>query len=403
MPDSSPRSSQVDSFKITGKRLFTILTILLVTAGTLWLIFSTQPKAVRVGATKKTAMLVEVVEVERGNFHPIIEGLGAVQPSKDILLRPEVAGRVTSMAESFVPGGFVKKGETLLQIDPSDYRNALAQQKAALQQAQAELDIEMGLQEAARNSYALLDEELPSDKEALVLRKPQLEALEAKVESARAAVKQAERNLWRTTVQAPFDAHVLSRSVNVGSQVSTSSELGRLVGWRTYWVKTSVPLSKLQWLEFPEKDRKGAEVRVRNRSSWSKGAFRTGRLYKLVGALEEKTRLARVLVEVEDPLSHLSEHAGEPVLMIGSFVETRIQGKQIENVVRIDLDHLRKNDTVWVMKDGALDIREANVLLRGTSYAYISEGLEDGERIVTTSLASVVQGAPLRLKEEPVK
>jgi len=84
--------------------------------------------------------------------------------------------------------------------------------------------------------------------------------------------------------------------------------------------------------------------------------------------------------------------------LIGSFVQVRLQAGQIEDVVRLNRDYVRKNETVWVMKDGRLDIRDVQVVFRDAEYAYIDRGLTDGEQIVTTNLASVVDGARLRLK-----
>ncbi|HIK74468.1 MAG TPA: hypothetical protein EYG00_07180 [Alcanivorax sp.] len=51
-----------------------------------------------------------------------------------------------------------------------------------------------------------------------------------------------------------------------------------------------------------------------------------------------------------------------------------------------------------MMEDGALDIRDVTVLLRDGDYAYISEGLEQGDQVVATDLATVVDGAALRLE-----
>jgi hypothetical protein len=69
-------------------------------------------------------------------------------------------------------------------------------------------------------------------------------------------------------------------------------------------VEATLPPSKLRWLSFPgSENEKGSPVKITNRTAWEKGEFREGYLYKLIGSLEGNTRLARVLVEVEDPLA----------------------------------------------------------------------------------------------------
>lgn len=365
------------------------------------LIFLTEPRAVRGGATKETAMLVGVIKVERGTFRPIISAVGTVEPSQDIILSPRVGGEIVKLADAFTPGGFVRRGDLLLQIDPADYENNLQQRNSALHQAIADLNIEMGRQNVAQKDYQLLEETLSGEQEALILRKPQLNAARAKVEAARAAANQAELELRRTTIRAPFDAHILTRSVNVGSQVSPGDNLGRTVGIETYWVVTTVPVAKLRWLTFPGEDQAmGSEVRIRNRSAWHEGEYRSGYLYKLVGTLEEKTRMARVLVSVPDPLAYRKESAGLPALMIGSFVETAIQGREINDVIRISRDFIRKKDTAWVMEGRLLRIRKVEIIFRDANYAYITEGVNDGDLVVTTNLTTVVDGAGLRLESD---
>ncbi|MCF8232181.1 MAG: efflux RND transporter periplasmic adaptor subunit [Bacteroidales bacterium] len=377
------------------------LAILVVGAVVTLIIFNTEPTAKRGGATKQTAMLVNVTEAERGTFNPTIVAMGSVKPSQDIILSPRVSGEIIARADEFVPGGYVEKGELLLRIDPSDYKNTLQQRKSELQQARADLNVEMGRQNVAQKDYQLIDETLSGENKDLVLRKPQLNAARSRVKSARAAVEQAQLELDRTSIEAPFNAQILSRSVNVGSQVSPGQDLGRLVGLDNYWVEATVPVSKLRWLSFPgENTSRGSEVMIRNRSAWPDDQFRKGYLYRLVGSLEDRTRMARVLINVPDPLGYKSDKESLPVLMLGSYVEASIKAGEISDVIRLNRDYVRKNETVWVMEDEKLRIRDVKILLKDAHHAYISEGLEEGERIVTTNLSTVVDGAGLRLESD---
>ncbi|MCW8871024.1 MAG: efflux RND transporter periplasmic adaptor subunit, partial [Xanthomonadales bacterium] len=294
---------------------------------------------------------------------------------------------------------FVAEGETLLQIDPADYQANLLQRQSELRQASADLELELGRQELAKQDYEDLKGTISSQYETLVLRAPQLNIARARVEAAEAAARRAELDLERTRIRAPFAAHILSREANVGSQVGPGETLGRLVGIESYWVEAAVPVSNLRWIEFPQDTgAPGASARVRNRAAWPEGMFREGRVHSLIGALEDETRLARILVTVPDPLAHDPDSAGLPPLMVGSFVETRVEGKPIENVIRISTDYLRQNDTVWVNESSMLRIRPVEVVFRDQEYVYISAGLDEDDLVVTTNLATVVDGAPLRLE-----
>jgi len=376
------------------------LLILAAAVGITYLIFSTEPEATREGATKKTAMLVDVQPAQSGTYQPNIIATGTVQPAQDIMLSPRVQGQIVRCSPAFVPGGFVKKGQLLLQIDPADFQNTLRLRESELAQARADLRIEQGQQNVARQDYEILGDTLPEARKALVLRQPQLESVRAQVKAAETAVEQAKLNLERSSIRAPFDAHILTRMANVGSQVAPGDRLGRLVGSDMYWVMATVPASKLRWLDFPQREgQRGSKVRLYDRSAWPEDSYREGYLYKLMGTLEGQTRMARVIVAVPDPLDLAQEQ-----LMIGAFMDAHIQGKVLPPTVRVERDYLREDETVWVMTGDSLDIRKVDILLQDADYAYIRKGLSPGDRIVTTNLSTVTAGAKLRLEEqqEPV-
>ena len=379
--------------------LLVCVVILLLAVGTVTAIFMTEPAAERSSASKQTAMLVEVRSVERGTFRPTIVAMGTVRPEQEIQLSPRVGGEIVSLSETFTPGGFVDEGEVLLQIDPADYEAILLQRQSELRQATADLELELGRQDLAKRDYQQLEGTISSQYKTLVLREPQLNAARARVESARAAVRRAELDLERTRIRAPFAAHIVSREANIGSQVSPGDPLGRLVGVESYWIEATVPLSDLRWIEFPTDELPGGSTaRVRNRVAWPEDTFRTARVHRLIGALEDQTRLARVLLTVSDPLAHEPESAGLPPLMVGSFVEARIQARPIEDVIRMERAFLRQNDTVWVDQDGVLRIREVETVFRDQDYVYIAAGLAETDLVVTTNLATVIDGASLRLQ-----
>jgi RND family efflux transporter MFP subunit len=386
-----------------GRTLLICALLVAAAAAAVVLIFSTEPEPQRETAVRQTAMLVDVTPAEAGTFRPVIQAMGSVRPAREIMLQPRVSGQVTGIAEDFTPGGYVAQGDVLVRIEQADYRNALQQRESELAQARADLAMQEGQAAKAKQDFEELGRELPPEREALVLREPQLDSARASVQSAEAAVEQARLDLGRATITAPFDAHVLTRQVNQGSQVDVGTALGRLVGIDTYWVEATVPVDKLRWLEFADgAPEAGSPVQIRNRTAWPEGVTRQGYLYKLVGELSGETRLARVLVAVDDPLA-LNETDGGgdfvPPLMIGAFVETRIQGAPLDNVVRINRDHLRKDDTVWLMEDGKLAIRPVDVVLRDAQYVYVREGLSGGEQVVTSSLATVEEGVSLRTGE----
>ncbi|MDV6030529.1 MAG: efflux RND transporter periplasmic adaptor subunit [Phycisphaera sp. RhM] len=393
--------------------------ILGASAAAIVVINRTEPTAQTINATRKSAALVETITARRGTYRPRLSVLGTVQPAQDIVLSPRVSGQVIELSPRFVPGGMVRQGDLLLRIDPADFENALSIRKSELEQAQASLEIEQGRQSLAEKELALLEGTIGEANRSLVLREPQIASIRAEFNAAKAAVERAELDLERTRVIAPFDAQILSRSVNVGSQVSPGDELARLVGIEEYWVMAAVPVRSLPWIEFPQPDdqeasaaddvtaqastaqastaqastAQGSTVRLRNPGSWPEGSERLGQIARMIGTLDQQTRLARVLVIVQDPLGQSSD---APPLILDTLIETEIEGKPIEDVVRLERKLVRDSDTVWVMKNEMLEIRQTDIVFRDADYAYIRSGLDDGEDVVVTTLATVADGVGLR-------
>ena len=207
--------------------------------------------------------------------------------------------------------------------------------------------------------------------------------------------------LDRSIVRAPFLAQVLSREVNVGSQVSPGNPLARLVGVDTYWVETTIPLDRLRWLSFSEGGANGGSpVTVWHRGAWASDEYREGYLFRLVGELEGETRMARVLVAVDDPLGRETADGEAPGLIIGSYVECLLHGREIRDVARLPRDYVRKGDTVWLMRDSRLAIQPVDIVFQDNEFAYVRSGLEGGDQVVTTSLATVKEGIALRIKQD---
>lgn len=371
----------------------TCLVVLGATAGGIWWINRTEPKAEQINHRRKSAALVETVTVERRDWSPQLVVLGTVQPAQDIVLSPRVRGQVLALSPSFVPGGMIRKGELLLQIDPADFENTVSIRQSELEQVEASWRIEEGRQILAKQDLELLGDSISDVSRALVLREPQAASIQSQLSAARASVARAQLDLERTRVLAPFDAQVLRRDVNVGSQVQPGDDLGQLVGIDEYWVMAAVPVRNLRWIKFAEAEDGGSTAVLSNPDAWGPEITRLGRVERMIGALDEQTRLARVLITVDDPLGLKSD---APPLIIDTILQVRIAGTPIENVVRLNREYVHDRNTVWVMKDGQLEIRETEVVFQDPEYAYIQSGLESGDEIVTTTLATVADGVLLR-------
>lgn len=377
-----------------------VAVILVGLAVALALVF-TGPKAERHTPTPG-ARLVEVVEMERGAARVTVQAMGPVIAAREVALKAEVVGKVIELSPELLPGGIFHRGDTVLRIDPRDYELAVRQRESDVAEAERDLKLELGQQLVAKREYELLGEVIREEDEELVLRMPQLAAARGRVAAAKAALEQARLDLERTHIVAPFNSIVREKGVDVGDVVTATTVVATLAGTDAYWIEVSVPVDDLGWIDIPRSAaERGSAVTIRNDAAWGPGASRSGRVLRLAGDLEEQGRMARLLVELEDPMSLEASNAGAPVLLIGSYVRAEIEGHELSEVVSLPRDFLHENDTVWVVgEQSRLDVRHVEIAYRGRDTVLVSEGLEHGDRVIRTDLAAPVGGMLLRVSED---
>jgi RND family efflux transporter MFP subunit len=355
---------------------------------------SAQPAAERsAGARAETAVLVETARMTRQTHRAVIEAWGEVVPANRVEVTPRVSGEVVTVSDKLEPGGRVRKGDVLVELDRADYRLALERARTRLDKAQADLKLERGNQKVAEAEAELLNEELSAQERELVLRRPQLDSARADVAAAKAEVAEARLELERTIVRAPFDAVVRETMVEVGSQVAAGQAVAELIGTDQYHVELALPASKLAYVTAAENvPGAGSRVRFDNPSVWG-DQTRTGEVVRVRPTLSEQGRMARLLVAVPAPLDRT------PRLMVGAYLRGRIQGRRLGEVVALDRAYLRPDDSVWVMSaQDRLEIRAVDVTYRGPERVYVSVGLSDGDRVVTSDISTPTNGMKLRTR-----
>ena len=386
-----------------GFRSILVLVILGVGGGASYYWLMNQPKAERRGS-RSEATLVSVIPVHSTTNRVIVQAMGTVIPARRIQLAARVSGYVEWAAPRFVPGGHFLEGEEILRIDRKDYDLAVQQRKGELVKAESELRLEMGQQSVAEREYELLGGRADKQDEDLLLRKPQLEATKADISVAQSQLDRARLDLERTTVVCPFNAVLQSRNVDMGSHVSSGTALASLIGTDEYWIEVPVPVDELRWIDIPGPDHeKGSVVRVYDEAAWGPGVFREGRVARLMTDLEPEGRMARLLVTVEDPLE-LREGAsmGRP-LLLESFPQLEIEGKEMRDVVEVPRTAVHDGEYAWVMNaENALEVRALTIVWSTKEEVFASTGLGEGDLLVTSDLGAPVPGMPLRTEEASI-
>lgn len=369
------------------------------------------------------ATLVETQAIERGNAALDVTAFGAVIPAKEVVVMPEVAGRVRWQHKDLVPGGRIKAGETLLRIDATSYALQVQAQAASVEQAKQQLALEQSRKRIAESEWQAIGEDANATPEgrAVALREPQLRVAEASVEAAKSAQKIARVNLGRTTLRVPFNAFVRQEAVDVGQLVGPQSVLATLVGTDHFWVQVSVPLDKLSRIRIPGVNAQagqGSKATVLQRMGEDR-VEREGEVVRLMGDLDPAGRMARVLVQIPDPMAlnartpgakaspstipEGSNPAAEPLpLLLGAYVQVQIDGGRLNDVVKLPRTALRPHpDTgaprVFVFgPDERLVIHEVEVLWGAEDHVFVKGPLKSGDEVVVSRVPGALAGMKLK-------
>jgi len=342
--------------------------------------------------------LVETMTVTRGDRQVRVHGTGTVQASRQVEITPQVGGRVVELSPSLVAGGYFSPGELLFRIESTDYQLAVERAQAALAKAEYELALIEGQARVARQEWDRLRlDGAGGEPNPLVLYEPQLKNAQAGLQSARAALAQAELDLRRTAVHAPFAGIIRSESVDLGQVVRAGTPVAVLAGTGQAEIVVPLPLAELGWLQVPRPGsrKEGSPATIRLTTARATHEWR-GSILRALGEVDPQGRMARVVVGVEDPYGLRSENAAGQQLAVGTFVEVILHGETLPDVAVIPAAALRDGDRVWIMNDSHLLIRPVEVVRRAREEFVVGRGLAAGERVVLTNVAGAAEGMKLR-------
>mgnify|MGYP000017611780 CR=1 FL=1 len=328
--------------------------------------------------------VVTTVPVSTGTYTALVKGFGSVTPNQSLQLTSEVSGRIVHLSPKLKSGQTFKAGAELLVIDDVEYQEAVASAKSDLATTEVELLQEQLNQKQAQEEWKRsgLKGQPNSD---LVFYIPQVKAAQAKVEYARKALEKAKSDLAYTRVKAPFNAQVISRSVETGSYVQTGTELVQL--YDTDLVQISVPLSSQQWNNLPNIEAMQGKTEVTLTSADGNKHW-TGFVARAEQHLDSTSRQRSLIITVEAPLKL------DTPLYPGSFVQASIPGKAVGNLWQIPASSLTQDNKIWYLDaNSTLQAAQANIHFSANDYIFVSpiEGLKE-TNIVIHPLSSYLPG-----------
>jgi len=344
-------------------------------------------------------LLVDAIEARREPVIFRVNTQGAVTPRTESILVSEVSGQIVEVASNYVSGGFFRKGELLLKIDPRNYQSALKSAQANVARVQTQVAKENALANFALDDWKTLQDLNASTGPIsdLALRKPQLAEAIAELTSAEAALEKAQEDLNRTSIRAPYDGMVQEKRADVGQYVNTGSQLALIFATDYAEIRLPITQRELSLIDLPSAGDSSSPLPVTLTSE--AGAARhtwEGLVVRSEGVFDSASRVLYAVAQVEDPYNQ-NGRIGEP-LRIGTFVTASIQGRFGGALFTIPRHALQRGETLWVIDEQQkIYPRDVEIVSTDEEYAYIDAGLTDGERYTITPVDQPLPGMPVRV------
>ena len=363
---------------------------------------------------------------------PTISVFGEVVVGRSVDLRALVGGEITAVHPDLEAGRRIEAGEALVEIDRFAYEGALVEARANLAEAEArraEFEARLALErdqlvraeeqvvlaerdleraEQLASTGALTDRDVETRQltvsqrlQAVEQRRSNLAIEEARLAQQQAAiprlewrVQQAERDVERTVLRAPFTGIVRSENVEIGRLISVNDAAASLFDDTALDVRFTLSDSQFGRLAGEAEPLVGRPITV----TWSTGGQAGGDDRVLAGTIE---RLDADITAASGGVALFGriEARDAPNLRPGAFVSVALADRAFEDTVRLPETALYNASYVYKVVEDRLQRQQvefvawdgAHVLVRPVVGASL-----DGAEIVTSRLTDAGNGVAVR-------
>lgn len=335
-------------------------------------------------ATPMTATLefqpAEVVTAEPVELRQQLLLSGSLRAADLAMVKARVGGDVREVLGR--EGDAVRTGQVLVRMNATEYEARVAQARANLNSARAQLEIAAKTRD---NNLALVDRGFIS-RNAFDNSASQYAGAEANVDAAQAALDLVMKSLNDTVLRAPISGLISARYVQPGEKVASDSKLLEIVNLDTLELEAAVPAADIAQIAI------GQSVELRIEGVTERYA---GKVVRINPATQSGTRSVPVYVQVANPRKQLRA---------GMFAEARLVLTSRAGVLALPQSALRKEgDTafVYAIVDGSIARRLVTLGMTGLAgdehRTEITGGIAFGDQIVRTDMGKLMAGTPARI------
>ena len=317
---------------------------------------------------------VEAVEVQSRDWQPQIASIGMIEPRRGLLLSTSVSGLVTKI--HFESGDAVKQGQLLVELDSAVEKANLASAQSRLPAVKSSFERNQQLYQRNSVSKKVLD-----DSQAEYL------ALQADIDSLQAVIERRE-------IRAPFDGLIGLREIHLGEYLQAGDEITRLQSLEQMMIRFIVPQKNLPQIAI------GMAVEVQT-DAHPEHPF-NGQISAIDSAVSRDSGVVHIQAQLPN---------SEQLLRAGMYATVKILQPLINDALVVPtraINFSLYGEQIYVVEtqqqgdESYLTVRQQSVKVieRQGDWSLIGNGLNAGDRVVTSGQVRLRNGARVKLVDD---
>lgn len=317
-----------------------------------------------------------------------LSGLGTITAANTVTVRSRVEGQL--LAIHFQEGQQVKAGDLLAEIDPSQFKVALAQAQGQLAKDKATL---ANAQRDLARFQQLVKTNLVSRQE-LDTQQSLVSESQGTIKADEAAVASAQLQLDWSRITAPIDGRVGLKQVDIGNQISSGDTTGIVVITQTHPIDLVFTLPESDIASVVQAQKAGQPLVVEAWDRANKQKLSDGTLLSLDNQIDTTTGTIKLKARFTNQ---------DDALFPNQFVNARMLVSTQDNAVVIPTAALQmgnEGNFVWVLNsDNKVSKHLVKTGIQDSQTVVISAGLSAGDRVVTDGIDRLTEGAKVEVVE----
>lgn len=336
---------------------------------------------------KSSTTMVTLGEVQEAKVFKQIEAPGRIMSKYRIDVLARIDGYLTK--SYFQEGDFVKKGQTLFQIEPQEWLYNVQKASANVKNTKAQL---IYAEKQSKRGAILVKKDYiaKAEYDQLISNR---DALRGQLAMYQAGLRDAQRNYGYTRVKAPVDGKVGMITVTVGNYVNESAGALTTI-YSTNPIYVTFPIDSKEYLKLLEIDQENTKRKVEL-------TFPTGEKYNLDGVqdfhdntVDQTTGTITMRATFPNPKGRLIN---------GEYVKISVFSTNTQTVPIVPQTVVLENPQgkyVYTLKGNIPEITMIKTAGQYKNNWIVESGLKKGDKIITGGLQKVIPDVPVRVVDE---